>query len=327
MEIVLHPYRLPYARSLRGQSERVGFLVSVGGADGRTGWGESAPYPGLSASSLPEVAAALEGWADDPRALQGCPEALHGLRTALLDLEGQRSGQPLCQLLGGVPARTVPVSHLVWDAASAEQAVAMGARCLKIKVGGAPLKEDLDRIEAIREAVGHEIQTRVDANRAWSLATAHEAMSRLDELEVDLVEEPTAQPSEMADLRGLGPKIAADESVRTPAELQTIIEEGWADAVVLKPMLIGAPQTVVEMARSAAAAGLWVLVTTTIDTWVGRRTALHIAASIPGEALLPCGLMTGDWLAHPLAPDPVVEDGHVVVPTGPGLDLGAWSRP
>ena len=70
-----------------------------------------------------------------------------------------------------------------------------------------------------------------------------------------------------------------------------------------------------------------VVITTTIDSWVGRRTALHIAAAIPSEALLASGLMTGSWLETPLAPDPMVQAGHVAVPSGPGLDLGSWSRP
>ena len=149
----------------------------------------------------------------------------------------------------------------------------------------------------------------------------------LDELEVDLVEEPTQNPADMAKLRDQGPKIAADETIRTPDELMRVIDENWADVVVLKPMLIGAPETTVSMARSAAAAGLYVIITTTIDTWVARRTALHIAAAVPAEALLPCGLMTGSWFSQPLAPDPSVHEGCIEVPTGPGLDLGTWSHP
>jgi o-succinylbenzoate synthase len=327
MQVRLHPYRIRLARTLREQTERVGILVSLTGADGLTGWGEAAPYPGLSKASLPDVERALAAWREDPAALQQCPEAQHGMRTALLDLEGLRSGQPVCQLLGPMPSATVPVSHLVTDPAVAAAAVAAGAHTLKLKVGDRTLDEDLARIDAIRIAVGPDADIRVDANRRWTLQTAQAAMPELDALGVDLVEEPTANPEEMRTLRCLGPRIAADESVRTQEELEKVIDKGWADAVVLKPMLIGAPEKSVLMAQTAASAGLGVLVTTTIDTWVGRRTALHIAATIPTDAVLSCGLMTGAWLADPLAADPEVVDGRVRVPTGPGLDLGAWRAP
>ena len=327
MDIELHPFTLPFARPLRGQTERRGLLVSLSAADGCVGWGEAAPYPGLSNESIEQVEAALGGWQQDPQLLQSCPSALHALRTALLDLEGQRTGLSLSQLLSPSPSSTVEVSHLVSDPLVAAAAVAAGARCLKMKLGGRPLEEDLGRIAAVRLAIGEDIAIRVDVNRGWSLDTAKTAMADLETLGVSLIEEPTENPEHMAALRCMGPAIAADESVRTAEALQAIIEAGWVDAVVLKPMLLGAPETAVEMGRAAAAAGLGVVVTTTVDTWVGRRTALHIAAAVPQDARLPCGLMTGAWLVGALAPDPEVVDGCVAVPTGPGLDLGEWQRP
>jgi len=327
MDVRLHPFRLALSRPIRTQVERAGFLVQLTGSDGCVGWGEASPYPGLSPETLDEVAAALHGWQDDPAALQRCPSALHGLRTALLDLEGQRSGQPVSQLLAPMPSTAVAVSHLVTDPAVAAAAVAAGARALKLKIGEGSLDADLQRIDAIRLAVGEAATIRVDVNRQWTLATAQDAMPELESLGVDLVEEPTENPSDMRVLRCMGPMIAADESVQTPSDLQQVLDGGWADAVVLKPMVIGAPETVVQMAQTAASASLGVLVTTTIDTWVGRRIALHIAAAVPEDARLPCGLMTGAWLTHPLASDPEVIDGEISVPAGPGLDLGDWRSP
>lgn len=327
MNITLHPYAMPLARPLRGQTERRGVLVAITGADGCVGWGEAAPYPGLSPDSLEDVEAALAGWQTNPSALQRSPSAMHAMRTALLDMEGQRSGQPLSQLLAPMPSTHVMVSHLVSDPAVAAAAIASGARCLKMKVGDNELEKDLGRIAAVRMAVGEDVSLRIDVNRRWTLQIAKAAMEDLETLGVDLIEEPTDKPEDMRALRNLGPLIAADETVRTPADLAALIEAGLADAVVLKPMIIGAPETTVEMARTAAGSGLNVAITTTMDSWVGRRTALHIAAAVPEDSRLACGLMTGAWLASPMGMDPEVIDGEVEVPQGPGLNLGTWRRP
>jgi o-succinylbenzoate synthase len=226
-----------------------------------------------------------------------------------------------------MPSSHVAVSHLVTDPAVAAAAVAAGARALKMKVGSNDLETDLGRIAAVRLAIGEDATIRIDANRLWSLDTAKAAMPDLETLGVELIEEPTKDPKDMRALRCMGPAIAADESVRTPAELAALIDSGWVDAVVLKPMIIGAPERAVEMARTAAGAGLGVMVTTTLESWVGRRCALHIAAAVPEDARLACGLMTGAWLSNPLCSDPEVIDGEVAVPTGPGLDLGQWRHP
>jgi o-succinylbenzoate synthase len=327
MKMEHHRYSLKLARPLRGLDQRQGILISLHGADGCVGWGEAAPFPGLSSESLDQAEAALQNWADDPAGLQACPSAMHAVGTALLDLEGQRSGLPLCQLLAPMPSRTVPVSHLVSNPAMAAAAIAAGASCLKMKLGQLDLDKDLGRLAAVRLAVGEDITLRVDINRLWSLETAKAAMPDLETLGVDLIEEATENPDDMRRLRGSSLKLAADESVRSPAQLQSIIECGWIDAVVLKPMLIGSPQTTIQMARTAAGAGLSVIITTTIDSWVARRTALHIAAAVPEDYRLAAGLMTGAWLADPMALDPDVSEGHVEVPTGPGLDLGDWRAP
>ena len=238
MNLQVHRYTLKLSRPLRGLTERSGVLVAITGADGCVGWGEAAPYPGLSQETLDETEAALAHWQTSPQQLQQCPSAMHAMKTALLDLEGQRNGLPLGQLLAPMPSERVMVSHLVSDPAVAAAAVASGARCLKMKVGHHPLETDLGRIAAVRLAVGEDITIRIDANRLWDLETAKQALEDLETLGVDLIEEPTKNPMDMRELRNRGPRIAADETVRSPEDLSTLIESGWVDAVVLKPMLI-----------------------------------------------------------------------------------------
>ena len=124
MNLNIHRYTLKLARPLRGLTERSGLLLAITGADGCVGWGEAAPYPGLSQETLDESEAALAGWQDAPDRLQQCPSAMHAMKTALLDLEGQCSGLPLAQLLAPMPSSHVMVSHLVSDPAVAAAAAA-----------------------------------------------------------------------------------------------------------------------------------------------------------------------------------------------------------
>jgi o-succinylbenzoate synthase len=251
--------------------------------------------------------------------------------TALWDLRAQVAGVPLAAQLSNDWQQAVPVSHLVADARQAAACVQRGAACLKLKVARTDPSDDLDRIARVRAQVGPDITLRVDANRGWDLATAKQMIPQLAALGVTLIEEPVHRSTDMTALRGMGVLIAADESVRTTQDLAQVIAADRADAVVLKPMLIGSLETVIQMIQTATAANLKVMLTTTIDTFVARRCVLHLAATIRPSHRLAAGLMTGALLARDLGDDRS-HQGHVSIPDDPGLGLAsvnpaAFSKP
>lgn len=324
LQVRLRPYALPFARPLVTAvgtfAERRGLVVTVEGA-GHRGDGEAAPLPGFSDESLDAVRAALERWAPSaPASVDAIPESLpagppsarHGAEQALLAWCAARQGTTVAALLGAHPEATVTVNALVADAEQARQAVARGFRTLKIKVARDPVDADVARVTRIREAVGPDVQLRLDANRGWTPEAAEAALRALAPLGLELVEEPTADLAANAALRAIAP-IGADESVRTADHLDAVLDAGAADAVVIKPMLVGSLRSSVDMIRTAAARGVGALVTTSLEGAIGRCGAADVA--LAGPATLACGLDTGSWLARDLGPGPRIEAGRLLEPS------------
>ena len=106
---------------------------------------------------------------------------------------------------------TLPAGPPDEVAAAAERGLRDGYSCFKVKVG---LPDDRERVAAVRDAVGSWPALRVDANGAWAPTDAVEAISALEPLDLQLVEQPCATLAEMAEVRAkVGVPVAADESI------------------------------------------------------------------------------------------------------------------
>lgn len=326
----------PLETAVEPISSRDGFLVGVGDGTGSgqndRGLGEATPLPGWT-EGLDACKAALE----DPPAWWGdstfntdpveTPAARHGHRLAVLDREARTAGEPLSKRLAAEvgfpgPATSVPVNATVGDGgvektvAAAREAVAAGFDCLKLKVGVQALESDIERVRAVTDAV--DASVRVDANGAWDGETARAAVEAFAALGVAYVEQPVprGELALLAELRGRGVDVAADESLAEHG-IDALLDAGAADVAVLKPMALGGPDTAVAAARRLLDRGVEPVITTTIDGAVARAAAVHVAAAVPD--IRACGLATGSLLAEDFEPDPVpVVDGRISVPEGPG---------
>ncbi len=311
--------------------ERAGLLIEVRDEKGEWGVGEASPLEGFSAERLDEVSAVLAEVSpahlrvSDPAGsvseLGLPPTAAHGLEQALWGLRGRLEGRLVAELLGGDGACEVEISRLVRSVDDAVEAVAQGVGTLKLKVGMARLEQEHALIRDIREAVGPEVGIRLDANGAWSLEEALVAVERLGACELELVEQPLAVGTPVAqwrELRGVGVPIAADESVRDEQSMMDLMP--GLDAVVLKPMFIGGLQAAVDMGRIAIAEGRQVVVTSSLGSGVDRYGALHVAAALRGPGLLSCGLDTGGLLQDDPCSGPVVSCGVMRI-SGVGMGI------
>ncbi len=318
MRVSLHSYELPFVRPLATSKgtfhQRTGMVVRVV-HDGVEGVGEAAPLPGFSEETLDEAHDALREWsprcpqeAGDAEGLacDGPPSARHGAEQALLGWLAAQRGTTVAKLLGARDGARVRVNALVADADQAEAAVQAGFDTVKVKVGRASVDDDVRRVRAIRRAVGPEVALRLDANRGWQLEEAEVALRRLGDVGIELIEEPTRSLEGLASLRGLA-RIGADESVRTEADLEHVLEREAADVVVVKPMLVGSLLASVRMLRRLAATGRDSIVTTSLEGGYGRCGAWAVAAA--GPASLACGLDTGSWLQSDVHPGPAIDHG------------------
>ncbi len=345
------PFHIPYAAAFTTahgrETVRSGVIIRVALANGLEGLGEASPLPAFGGGTLddtlacvarlapgllgrtPGAAAELLGQAGE--AQPGMAAALCGLDTALLDVDAQAAGLPLARWLAPGAAEAVPVNAAIGAAdapaacAAARRAIEAGIGCVKLKVGvAATSAAEIERIAAVRAAIGPGPRLRLDANAAWDVATATAIIGAAERYGLDLVEQPVAA----GDLAGMAAvraavrtPIAADEAVGGPAQARRVIAAGAADVLVLKPMMAGGLRRGRAIIALAQAAGMQTIVTTTIDSGVGVAAALHLAATLPAPPPA-CGLATGTLLAGDLLVQPVIiRNGAIRLPVQPGLGV------
>jgi L-alanine-DL-glutamate epimerase-like enolase superfamily enzyme len=119
----------------------------------------------------------------------------------LWDIRAKAANLPLYKLLGGyrdrVPAYIAGGYYeegkgLPELAAEMEANVGMGARAVKMKVGGVPIAEDVARVRTVREAIGQDIKLLIDANCAYRAYEAVQLAKRVEEFAIFWFEEPVA---------------------------------------------------------------------------------------------------------------------------------------
>jgi O-succinylbenzoate synthase len=201
-------------------------------------------------------------------------------------------------------------------------AASSGCRTAKVKVGelGQSLTDDLARVEAVRDALGPAGRVRVDANGAWDIETAATALRELSRFDLEYAEQPCASIEELAQLRlrlaraGVDVPIAADESIRRSEDPYRVVELGAADIAVLKVQPLGGVRACLQIAERI---GLPVVVSSALETSVGIRAGLALAAALP-ELPYACGLNTVALLTDDVAEPPLLAAGGEL-PVG---DLG-----
>ena len=311
------PLREPFATAGGVVAERELVLVRLEDDDGTVGYGEAAPLPSYDGVTLDDVLAALRSGSP---ASEGPPQAKAAEEMARLDLEANREGRAIGEpgadaivvnrtLAGGPPAEV---------AERAAEGVREGFSCFKVKVG---LPDDDERVAAVREAVGPWPAIRIDANGAWSASEAIEAIKRLSEHDLQLVEQPCATLEELAEVRrAVEVPIAADESVATAEDVRRAAASEACDIVNVKLAPSGGFSAAREALREAGKHGLGAFLSSTLDGPWGISAALQLAAA--ERVQLACGLATLELFDATLAlalPPPT--DGLLVVPQGPGLGL------
>jgi L-alanine-DL-glutamate epimerase-like enolase superfamily enzyme len=120
---------------------------------------------------------------------------LSALEMACWNIMGKKAGLPVYKLMGGAAREKVaialfegvkPIEETVADVVAA---VEQGIRTIKVKAG-LNIKRDIDVLREIRDAVGDELELRVDANDAWTVPTAISVINQMEKFRVQYVEGP-----------------------------------------------------------------------------------------------------------------------------------------
>jgi o-succinylbenzoate synthase len=263
----------------------------------------------------------------------GAPCALGALDSALHDLAAREASLPLAEWLRrragrvGRAAESLAVQALVSGANAA--AVAGQARAareagfttyklkLAVRAQAPDLNGDLERVAALREAVGSEARLRLDANEAWSRPAAEAALSALAVFDIDYVEQPVGR-DDLAGLAALTASapiaVAADEALLGEG-LEACLAARAARIFVVKPAALGGLDRARRLVERAQARGIRIVWSTLLDGAVSRSALWHLAAGLGPEDEVH-GLATAGWLAADLAATPDVRAGRLAAPDG-----------
>lgn len=160
---------------------------------------------------------------------------------ALYDIAAQHAGQPLYEYLGGTKKDmrtdiTVGIASPAVMATQAKGFVGAGAAILKIKLGK-DVVTDVERINAIRMAVGNNVTIRIDANQGWSFEDAKDALIKLGEYNIEFCEQPmrTYNDEYLPELIKISPiKIMADESIYDHHHAERLAKNKACDYINIK---------------------------------------------------------------------------------------------
>jgi L-Ala-D/L-Glu epimerase len=314
------PFREPFVTRTGVVSARELVVLRLEAGDGTVGWGEAAPFEPYDGVPLERAIAALSGGGG-----RRPPQARAAEEIARLDLEARQEGRPLAEAVReALPVNmTLPGGPPDEVAERAREGLRAGYACFKVKVG---LPQDVERVAAVRDAVGPWPAVRVDANRAWSVEQAVACIRALERYDVEFVEQPCRSLEDLRQVRGrVSTPIAADESVGSARGVRRAVEMEACDVVNVKLATAGGFKAAREALRLARAKGLGAFMSSTLDGPWGIAAALQLAAS--EDLQLACGLATLELFDSPLAralPGP--RNGTLRVPQGPGLGVEVDER-
>lgn len=250
-----------------------------------------------------------------------------GVDIALYDLAGKILKVPVSTLLGGKQREKIQACSEIGIvrsdqmAAEAVRLVEMGFRSIKIKAG-ADAEDEMKGVQKVREAVGEEIELRVDPNAGWSREETINATKTLMKCDVRYLE----QPLPGWDLEGLswmrkstGMQIMVDESVWTPQDVVRVARAEAADIVNIKITKTCGLKKALEVYNTASAFGFPCVIGTELESCMGLPAKLHIAATLEK---LPYACEFTEIAFQKLALDGQVKLDHhgmIDVPSGHGL--------
>ena len=317
-----HTFRLA-----RGDSDSRRVLVVELEHDGLIGRGEAAPIAryGQDAASAARAADAMVARIDDPRtfesaaaraAVAGEPAAEAAVDMALRDLAGKRLGAPLYALMGidpsSMPVTSFTIGMDTPDVVEQKVREAAGFEVLKVKMGS---EDDRRLLETVRKVT--DCPVRVDANEGWALEDALAHLEWLQELGVELVEQPLPadQHAEMCELKRKSPlPLFADESVARAEDIPRLAEA--FDGINIKLMKCGGLGEALRMIHVARAHGLKVMLGCMVETSMAITAAAHIAPLVDYADLDGNLLITNDPFIGA-----EISEGKLVLPSEPGLGV------
>ncbi|URZ18348.1 dipeptide epimerase [Clostridium felsineum] len=299
------PLKKPFKTAVRSVNSVDDVIVKIVTDTGSVGFGSAASTALVTGDTTESIKGAIENYIKKSivgmdienleaifikldNSIVGNTSAKAAVDIALYDLYGQAYKAPLYKLLGGFRKKlktdiTISVNSPEEMARDSIEAIKLGYKTLKIKVGK-DSRLDMDRMRAIRKAVGYEVNLRIDANQGWQPKEAIRTLNELYEegLRVELVE----QPVKAWDLEGLklvtdnvSIPVMADESVFSPKDAAKVMEMRAADLINIKLMKTGGIHNALKVCSLAEVYGMECMLGCMLEGKVSVTAAVHLAAA------------------------------------------------
>ncbi len=353
------PIRVPIKPQLAIKSGRGGshvvspfLIVKVHTDEGITGLGEASCTPRWSGEDQFTAKHFIDDYfapqliGEDPTHIPQCcekfmpivagnPFTKSAIEMALWDIRGKAMNLPVHELLlpGGTAREFVPTK---WSISGRERAIAaeiarwameQGFRKMKVKVGTG-FEDDIQRVRAVREAVGENVMFGVDANGGWGDAdTALRTIERLREFNIAFVEQPVPA-HDIFGLAGVrnecGLPVIADESVYTVEDAANLHRISAADVFSVYIGKAAGIKGADEIAKFAYRNHLATTIGSNLELGIGSAAMTHLAlarAEITVEQY-PCDIIGPLFYEDDILADPLpIKGGEARVHDKPGLGV------
>jgi L-alanine-DL-glutamate epimerase-like enolase superfamily enzyme len=252
--------------------------------------------------------------------------AMGSVDIAVWDIVGKALGMPVYQVLGGFTNKVrVYAAGGYYEegkglrelAKEMEGYVNEGFRAVKMKVGGAPMQEDVERVRAVRDAIGPKVDLLIDANNKWDAYNAIRFGRMVEKYDLFWFEEPV-EPDDFkgcAEVKAaLDTPITAGENEFTRWGARELIEARSADILNLDTVWSGGYTEYRKIAALASANHI------PVSPHGDPHMAVHMVAATPNALIMETypGVQSRYNPALPLFP---VKDGYIEPPTKPGVGV------
>lgn len=280
---------------------------------------------GLPVVDLERIVLAMEA------AHHGSEAAKAGLEIACFDAAGRSLGCSVSTLLGGKVRDSVNVSYSIAnqdipkDLAEIDWLIEQGIKVLKIKTGVLGERDEIARVDAIRQHVGDDFDLRIDFNSGAKPESALRLCRELEQFRPTYIEQPIPGwdiAGMKAITTAIDTPISADESVMNFHNGMTVVTERAADIVSVKLMKLGGLLRSKKLAAVCEAGGIACYAGAMWESAIGLAASLHFSCSTPvvrygSDYYTAQFLLQDDLVLEPLK----VSDGDIYLPNGVGLGV------
>ncbi len=297
------PLKEPFKIALDTFTDAQNIFVKIITDQGFTGYGECSPFPVILGETPAtcyavgqQLARVLIG--KNPLAIEHCLDELDRLIAgnrciksafdmALYDIAAQYAGLPLYQFLGGGSNKriktdmTVSLDEPEIMVNQARRFVEAGFFAIKVKLGRA-FPEDVERIIAIRRALGDTISIRIDANQGWSFTTAARILKALEPYRIEYCEAPVPKYLwwRLPELKRASPiPIMADESLFDQYDAMQLVKSDAVDLFNIKLAKSGGIFKALKIINIAESAGMGLQVGCFLESRLAMTALAHLAVA------------------------------------------------